>query len=86
MDTKEEQIAITERLQMKLLKRFEDMLDANEITSTDIATLCRLLSQNGWVLDPSRVPKGLLSKLTARVPVEELNGGKVLPFVAKQRA
>lgn len=58
-----EQIAIVERLQLKTLKRLEAMLDNGSITSTDMATLVRLLSANGWNLDPNAVPAGLRGKL-----------------------
>lgn len=82
----EKQIEIVERLQTKLLERFETLIDAGEITSTDMATLCRLLTQNGWNIDPARVPKGLLSKLTQHISPEELAGGGVLPFKKRDRA
>ena len=55
---------IAERLQIKLLERFEAMLDAEEMSPTDAATLARLLSQNGWTFDESRLPKGLKDRLT----------------------
>jgi hypothetical protein len=61
---KEEQLAIVERLQLKWLKRMEQLLDNDEITSTDMATLARLLMTNGWNLDPSAIPQGLKDKLT----------------------
>ena len=55
---------IAERLQMKLLERFEEMLDEGEMSPTDAATLARLLSQNGWTFDESRMPKELKDRLT----------------------
>jgi hypothetical protein len=58
---------IVERLKMKWLIRMEDLLDNGEISSTDMTTLSRVLMANGWVLDPSRLPKGLSDKLGDRV-------------------
>lgn len=61
------QAEIAERLQMKLLERFEALLDSGEMAPTDAATLARLLSQNGWTFDESRLPKNLRDKLTRTV-------------------
>jgi hypothetical protein len=61
--TNEEQLDIAERLQGKWLKHMEKMLDAGTITSTDMATLARLLLASGWNLDPSKVPEKLRNKL-----------------------
>lgn len=74
------QIEITERLQMKLLDRFEKALDEGTITSTDMATLTRLLSQNGWSLDPSKLPQNLRALLTSHVDPEELDDEQVIPI------
>jgi hypothetical protein len=59
--------SIIERLKLKWLQRMEKMLDEETITAADMNTLCRLLSANGWVLDPSRLPKGLADKVGERV-------------------
>lgn len=66
-DTKK-QLAIAERLQLKVLKRFEELLDNGEITSTDMATLCRLLMQNGWNIDPAALPEGIRDKISEDLP------------------
>ncbi len=65
------QAEIAERLQIKLLQRFERMLDHEGdgedgagMSPTDAATLARLLSQNGWTFDESRMPKELKDRLT----------------------
>lgn len=63
-DTKAEQLELTERLQLKLLKHLDQAFDEGTITSTDVATLSRLLMQNGWSIDPSRLPQGVRDKLT----------------------
>jgi hypothetical protein len=54
---------IVERLQLKWLKRMEDLLDKGELSSTDAATLYRFMSDNGWSLDPSKLPQDLKDKL-----------------------
>jgi hypothetical protein len=70
---KKDQIAIAEKLQLKLLEYFEKKLENNTLTDTGAATLARLLMQNGWNLDPSAVPEGLRSKLTQNIDPNELN-------------
>lgn len=62
---KQKQVEIAERLQMLWLQRMEYLLASGEITSTDMATLARVLLSNGWNLDPSAVPQGLRDKLTS---------------------
>ena len=71
--TSEEQIDIAERLQGKWLKHMERMLDAGTITSTDMATLARLLMANGWALDPSKLSESLRNKLIDAIPEGELD-------------
>jgi hypothetical protein len=64
MTERREQFEIAERLQTKWLRRMEVMLDSGDITSTDMATLYRFLSDNGWVVDPDKLPETLKQKLT----------------------
>jgi hypothetical protein len=81
MATKEEQVAIAERLQLKWLERMEKLLDNGEITSTDMATLVRFLMSNGWTLDPTRLPQGLKDKLTSGMRPDDFdNDGDVIPL------
>lgn len=80
MENKDEQVAIAERLQLKWLRRMEELIDAGTITSTDMATLVRFLTVNGWTLDPSRLPKGLKDKLTSGMSPEDFDDGDVLPM------
>lgn len=68
------QIEIAERLQLKWLERMETLLDSGEITSTDLATLARVLLSNGWNLDPQALPEGLRQKLTTSL--EDLDLGE----------
>lgn len=62
-----EQTDLAERLQMKLMERFERLLDTEKMSPTDSATLARLLTQNGWSFDESRLPKNLRDRLTKDV-------------------
>lgn len=66
-DQKDTQVEIATRLQLKWLEHMEALLISATITSTDLATLARVLLANGWSLDPSRLPKGLRDKLTAHI-------------------
>jgi hypothetical protein len=80
-DKQKVQVEIAERLQLALLKDFERQLLDGTISSTDRATLARLLTQNGWSLDPSRLPKGLKDQLTSRIDPEDLDeDDDVLPL------
>jgi hypothetical protein len=62
---------IVERLQLKWLERMEQLLDDGELSSTDAATLYRFMSDNGWSLDPSKLPQSLKDKLTDKVEFDE---------------
>ena len=74
------QIEITERLQTALLEHFETLLKEKTITSTDMATLTRLLSQNGWSLDPAKLPQSLRGLLTTEVDPKDLDDQDVIPI------
>jgi hypothetical protein len=50
-EVQKKQMAFIPRLQMMTLEHFEKLLKEGTITSTDLATLVRLLVHNGWVLD-----------------------------------
>lgn len=65
--TPQEQIELADRLKTKWLMHMEHLLDTKVITSTDLATLCRLLLANGWSLDAKQLPRGLRDKLTKNV-------------------
>ena len=66
-----EQVEITERLQTLWLKRMEALLEAGEITSTDMATLARFLMMNGWSVDPAKLPEKLRDKLTNKIRYDD---------------
>jgi hypothetical protein len=69
----DKQIEIAERLKLALLEYLEEKLADRSISSTDVATLTRLLSQNGWALDPTRVPSRLRDKLTSTYDPEQVD-------------
>ena len=49
-----------ERIKRKLLARFEAILDDPSLgSSTDIATITRFLTQQGWRLDPTNIDEDL---------------------------
>lgn len=76
------QVALLERLQTLWLKRMETLIESGACTSTDMATLYRALRDNGWSLDPSKLPKGLADKLTSVVNAQDFEDeeSNVLPF------
>lgn len=78
-DTKKQQIDIAERLQLALLKYFEKKLedDPPTLSDTGAATLARLLMQNGWSIDPAKLPTGLKDKLLSGVDPTQLSDDDV---------
>lgn len=81
-ESKRYQIEIAARLQRKVLECLERKLDDGSITPPEMATLVKLLSGNGWVLDPAMIPKGLRSKITDMVnPTEFLDDDPDVPKV-----
>lgn len=60
---KQEQLDLAEELQGLVLRDFKNLLKEGKLTPTDRATLVRLLSANGWTLDPHTLPKNLKSML-----------------------
>lgn len=67
MAKKEDQIARAERIQEKLLERWERLLDSGEVSSTEVAVITKMLRDSGWTLDPARLPQGIKDKLTADI-------------------
>lgn len=63
--TKEEQLELVERLQHLCLADLIKMYEDKNVTAQDRATVIRFLSTNGWVLDTTKIPRGLRNKLTA---------------------
>lgn len=85
-DRRQRQIELAERLQDLLLRDFESQLSSGEMSPTDRATLARLLMQNGWTLDPSKLPQGLQGMLTTQVDPEELDDDDVFDLRERMRA
>jgi hypothetical protein len=80
-----EQIIVTERLQLILLKDFERIFADGTATPTDRATLARLLGANGWSLDPSELPEGLRDKVVLGAHDEELEDTKIISIAAGRK-
>lgn len=74
-----DQTELAEGLQLKWLRRMDSMLDDGTITSSDMATLYRFLSDNGWNLDPARLPKRLRDKLTSKISPTDFDDEEQFP-------
>jgi hypothetical protein len=66
-DKKKEQIDKAEKLADLLLDNWIKLAENGSITSTDSATIARVLMANGWTLDPTQIPQPLFDKLTSKV-------------------
>lgn len=77
-----EQMGYVERLQLKWLARMEYLLDNGLMGPTDMSTLYKFLKENGWSLDPSKLPQRLKDKLTSHLDPNELDEDEhdVIPF------
>lgn len=73
------QLAIKAKLETLWLEHMQHLLETKAVTSTDLATLARVLMQNGWVIDEGKLPQQLRDKLTTLVSPEELDDN-VLPI------
>lgn len=62
-----DQVALAEKLQVLILEDFVRLAVAGELSPTDRATIVRLLTANGWSLDPTRLPQELQDKLTSHL-------------------
>lgn len=65
------QIAKAEELQDLLLDHWTKLARNGELTAADSANIARLLSGNGWSLDPALIPTELRSKLTSEVKFDD---------------
>jgi hypothetical protein len=82
---KEKHLTLAEELQTLWLEDMVEQYKNRTISSTDRATLIRFLSQNGFSVDPARMPTGLKDKLTSGVsPKDFEDDGKVLPITASR--
>lgn len=81
-----EHIVVTERLQMILLQDFETIFKNGTATPTDRATLARLLSGNGWSLDPAMLPEGLREKAVLGAHDDALEDTKIISIATARKA
>lgn len=79
---REKQIARSERIQDLLLERWEKLLVEGTISPTEAGVVAKVLSQNGWSLDPSKLPTGIREKLLAGTDPTEFKEGDadILPI------
>src|SRR6266568_2293328 len=77
----EAQIEISKRLQVKWLEHMDRLLDSGTITSTDLATLSRVLLHNGWSLDPKHLPKSIQDLMTKTLKLVDFGDDAEPPFV-----
>lgn len=71
--SREEQIALAEELQGMLLKEYKRRLETRTISGTGMASLQKLLKDNGWNLDPAHLKQELRDLLTTEVDPDELD-------------
>lgn len=70
-EKQKEQVAKATQLQDLVLDDFITMAQEGTLTSTDRATVVRMLMANGWSLDPSQLPKNLRDKLTSAIRFDD---------------
>lgn len=68
-----EQTNIAVRLQTAALRLYELRLKNGTLSDTGLSALQRLLQQNGWSLDPKKVPQGLKDKMTTKIDPKEFD-------------
>ncbi|UOF81217.1 hypothetical protein [Caudoviricetes sp.] len=75
------EIDLLKQARRALLEKWLREAKAGTLSSTDAASLARLASQNGWVLDETRLPSRLKDKLTQHHDPSTLDqDDKVLPI------
>ena len=77
----QDQIDISERLQLAWLKHMEKLLDSGVITSTDLATLARVLINGGWSLDPKQLPKSVKDLMTKTLKLVDFGDDAEAPVI-----
>jgi hypothetical protein len=80
---KEEQLALSERLQTKLLRDFERILDDQTATAADRAVIFKFLHANGWNVDPAAIPQSVRGVLAANLDPNALDDDDVIPMFRK---
>lgn len=62
-ETFEKNVKLAEKLQTLVMEDFVRLAENQELTPTDRRTIVQLLQQNGWTLDPTKIPQGIRDKL-----------------------
>ena len=68
---KADQIELAEKLQDLWLREMKQRLESGAATSTDLATLARVLENNGWTIDPADLPTDLREHITTEVSFDD---------------
>lgn len=78
------EIELLKMLRKGMLKEWIRQMRAGKLSSTDAATITRLATQNGWVLDETRLPTRLKDKLTSHFDPADIDPAddKVIPIRA----
>ena len=79
-----EQVAKAVKLQTLLLDHWTSLAENKTLSSMDCATIARLLSQNGWSLDPNTVPQPLRAQLTSDVKFDDGVDGDAKPRLVRE--
>lgn len=77
---KQDQVDKAEKLQELLLDDLITLFKDGKATSTDRATLARLLKDNGWSVDPLMVPQDLQDQLTSKIEPGDDIDDSVVPI------
>lgn len=77
------EIDLLKLLRKGMLKEWIRQMRDGKLSSTDAATITRLATQNGWVLDETRLPTRLKDKLTSDFDPTAIDpDDKVIPIRA----
>lgn len=77
------QLDKAEALQDLLLDSFMELFKTKSETAADRANLIKLLSSNGWSIDPSRLPQTLQDKLQTLPPPDLDDDDVVVGTISK---
>lgn len=67
MADQQTQIEIADELKILWLEEMRERIKSGDATSTDLATVARVLEHNGWTLDPADLPSDLSEHITREV-------------------
>jgi hypothetical protein len=63
MSSDDQQMKLMERLKIALLEDFMRLYEEGKLSPTDRRTIFQMLKENGWTLDPSRIPQSLVDSI-----------------------